>query len=93
MSGFKCVFVFCLLSFVFLEIVSSLYTHIQECKYGKFLINEFDSFIGKFIQRYGEWGEVEVGLFLAFIGTGDVVFDVGANQGAMSIPMARAGDF
>jgi hypothetical protein len=46
--------------------------------------------IGKCFELYGEYSESEVAMMRAFLKTGDVVLDVGANIGDLTVPLAGA---
>jgi len=48
-----------------------------------------DVFIGRSLEHYGEFSEVEVGALMRLVGPGDVVVDAGANIGALTLPLAR----
>ena len=58
-------------------------------RHGQFLILDQDTWVGRALDRYGEWCEHEVQLFRALLRPGDTVVDVGANIGAFSVPLAR----
>lgn len=59
-------------------------------RYGTFMINRHDVFVGASLIRYGEYVEHEWQLMRRFINAGDCVIDAGANIGAFSVPMAQA---
>ncbi len=59
---------------------------LKRCKYGWMLF--WGQFIGKSFDRYGEYSESEVQLMRQFIREGDIVIDVGANIGDLTVPMA-----
>ena len=63
---------------------------IQECRYGPFLLNTMDTFIEKAMITYGEWSEASFQVAKTFINTGDLVLDIGASIGALTIPFAKA---
>lgn len=66
---------------------------LQDCKHGKFVFLPTDALIGASLERYGEYSEGEVELFARIIKPGFVVAEVGANIGALTVPIARmAGD-
>lgn len=48
-----------------------------------------DVYIGRSLETYGEFSEIEVGVLLSLIRPGDVVVDAGANIGALTVPLAR----
>tara|TARA_B100000989_G_scaffold90267_1_gene65288 strand:+ start:2635 stop:3477 length:843 start_codon:yes stop_codon:yes gene_type:complete len=58
-------------------------------KHGIFNFCHFDEFIGLAIREYGEYSELELDIILNFINEGDTVFDVGANIGCFTVPMAK----
>ena len=58
-------------------------------KHGVFNFCHFDEFIGLAIREYGEYSELELNEILNFINEGDIVFDVGANIGCFTVPMAK----
>lgn len=58
-------------------------------RHGRILFNDRDTWIGKSLGYYGEFSEHEVRLFEALVHPGDTVFDVGANIGAFTLPLAR----
>ena len=60
-----------------------------EAKHGKFNFCHFDEFIGLSLREYGEYSELELSTIQQFIKKGDVVFDIGANIGAFSVPLAK----
>ncbi|MBV9835917.1 MAG: FkbM family methyltransferase [Alphaproteobacteria bacterium] len=61
----------------------------KRCRHGTFLYNTRDRFIGRSLELYGEYAELELQLLLRLIKPGDIVIDAGANLGALSVPMAQ----
>lgn len=61
---------------------------IAQTRYGAFLYNRNDQIIGRCLERYGEYSEAEVDLLRQLCGPGSVVADVGANIGAIAVPLA-----
>lgn len=61
----------------------------RRCRHGTFLYNPRDRFIGRSLELYGEYAELELQLLLRLARPGDIVVDAGANIGALSLPMAR----
>ena len=59
-------------------------------RYGKMFVMGTDWYIGQSFEKYGEYGEEEVQLMRNFIDSDSVVFDVGANIGALTVPLAIA---
>lgn len=66
------------------------FNHLQDCRYGKLLYNIHDIYIGRAVQLYGEYSELEIELFKSFIRPGNVVIDVGANIGAHALYFAKS---
>ena len=58
-------------------------------KYGVFEFFNSDVFIGRSIKEYGEYSDIELTIMLNFIKRNDVVFDIGSNIGAFTIPFAK----
>ncbi len=58
-------------------------------KHGYLLYNRNDIYIGRAIERYGEYGELEAGLFKQICHPADVVIEVGANIGAHTVLFAK----
>lgn len=62
---------------------------IKDCKYGKMIYNSTDMWIGRSIEHYGEFSEFETQFLCNLLSEGDVAIDVGANIGALTLPMAN----
>jgi FkbM family methyltransferase len=58
-------------------------------RYGTFLINTNDLYVGKAVELYGEYGEQEIALFRQIIRSGQTVLDIGANIGTHTVFFAR----
>ncbi|TYT75305.1 FkbM family methyltransferase [Desulfobotulus mexicanus] len=58
-------------------------------RHGYFVYNLHDHYIGKSLELYGEYCEHEVSLFSKLIEPGSCVWDVGANIGALTVPLAH----
>jgi len=65
--------------------------HIGEvkAKHGVFSFCHFDKYIGLSLREYGEFSEIELSLMSKFIMKDDVVFDIGSNIGAFTVPFAK----
>ena len=65
--------------------------HIGEvkAKHGIFSFCHFDKYIGLSLREYGEFSEIELSLMSKFIMKDDVVFDIGSNIGAFTVPFAK----
>lgn len=62
---------------------------VAPCRHGTFSFHPTDM-IGRMLYRYGEWAEHEVRLLTSLVRPGDIVLDVGAHIGTISIPLAKA---
>ena len=64
------------------------YNQIAEGRSCHYLYNQNDYYIGKAIERYGEFSRLEMDVLGQLCGPGDVVIEVGANMGAHTVPLA-----
>jgi FkbM family methyltransferase len=64
-------------------------TGTKDCRHGKFMYLLNDAYIGRSLDVYGEYSEGEIDLFRQLLRPGDVAIDIGANIGALTVPMAR----
>lgn len=62
---------------------------ISEYKYGKIIYNSNDYYMGTCISEYGEYCDSEVSIINQILNKGDVVLDIGANIGLMTIPFSK----
>jgi len=71
--------------------MDNLEKHIGEvkAKHGVFSFCHFDKYIGLSLREYGEFSEIELSLMSKFIMKDDVVFDIGSNIGAFTVPFAK----
>jgi FkbM family methyltransferase len=58
-------------------------------KHGYTLYNRNDIYIGRAIEKYGEFSALEMALFEALCKAGDAVIEVGANNGAHTVGFSR----
>ncbi len=58
-------------------------------RHGNFLYNAEDHFIGRSLEVYGEYSELEVQLLVNLAKPGDIVVEAGANIGSCTVPLAR----
>lgn len=58
-------------------------------RHGLTLYNRHDLYIGRSIERYGEFSEGEVELFKQVVRAGATVVEVGANYGTHTLPLSR----
>jgi len=59
-----------------------------QTRYGAMLVNRNDQIIGRALELYGEYCEGEIELLRQLCGPGSIVADVGANIGAVTVPLA-----
>lgn len=59
-------------------------------RHGAFVYNVNDRYIGRSLDLYGEYCESEARLFGQILHPGETAIDVGANIGALAVPMANA---
>jgi FkbM family methyltransferase len=64
------------------------YNAVARWKYGYLVYNRNDIYIGRAIEKYGEFSESEVQLFRQLCRPGDIVVEVGANIGAHTVALA-----
>lgn len=59
------------------------------CKHGVFTYHSEDRFLGTSLRIYGEWSEDEVRMYDVFLKPTDIAIEVGANIGALTIPLSK----
>jgi len=62
---------------------------LKRCRYGWMLFPVGRIYVGKCFDLYGQYSEGEVALMRALLREGDTVIDVGANVGALTVPMSQ----
>lgn len=68
---------------------NSLRTIARVCKHGTFTFFADDEFVGASLNRYGDYSEDEVCMFQKLLTEDDTCIEVGANIGALTVPMAK----
>lgn len=58
-------------------------------RYGNMIINRLDAYIGPCLTEYGEFSPDELNLLKTLVNPQSIALDVGANIGAISVPLAR----
>ena len=66
------------------------HVRLKHCRYGPMLYLPADQYIGQALNRYGEFSEGEAYFFRRLVQLHWTVLDVGANQGAHTIALAKA---
>lgn len=59
------------------------------CRHGVFTYHADCRFLGASLRLYGEWSEDEVRMYDALLTKQDTVIEVGANIGALTVPLSR----
>lgn len=70
-------------------IIEEGHLRLKHCHHGWMLYNARDQFIGRSLDLYGEFSELECQVFAKLIRPGQTVYDVGANIGAHTLAFAR----
>ena len=70
-----------------LDVTRAMRTSTVETRHGVFTIFDEDELVGLSLATYGEYSEGEVEVFRKILKPGDVAIDVGANIGALTMPM------
>lgn len=65
------------------------FNQLAKVKDGYYLYNRHDTYIGKAIEKYGEFSTAEMQLLHQLCTKDDFVIEVGANIGAHTVPLAR----
>ena len=63
--------------------------HLENTRYGKLFANKNDLYIGQALVEYGEYCEFELMFIKQLVQSGNVVVEIGANIGAMTVPLAQ----
>lgn len=58
-------------------------------RYGHMIIHAHDMYVGQSLQLFGEFSPGEMDLYRFLLSPGDVVVEVGANLGALTVPIAQ----
>ena len=70
------------------NIIDTGFNRVIKSRDGILLYNKNDIYIGKSIEKYGEFSHLEAILFEQICKDGDIVFEVGANIGAHTVNLA-----
>lgn len=62
---------------------------VQKCRHGQMLFSDHDAFVGRSLDLYGEYSEAEADLLLHALKPGGIAVEVGANIGALTVPLAK----
>jgi FkbM family methyltransferase len=64
------------------------YTRLRRCRHGLMVYPLTDRFVGRSLDRYGEFSQGEADLFQQIVKPGQVVAEIGANIGAHTVALA-----
>ncbi len=70
-------------------IIEGSYTRVKQTRHGLMLYNINDRYVGRSLDKYGEFSEAEAELFRQIIRPGATVVDAGANIGAHTLHFAQ----
>lgn len=59
-----------------------------DARHGRLIYNRFDQYVGRSVETYGEFSELELQFLLSGVAEGDVVVEVGANIGSHTVALA-----
>jgi FkbM family methyltransferase len=65
------------------------YNRVKLTRYGYMMYNPNDVFLGRSFDAYGEFSEAEVSFVRSCLTPQSIAMDIGANYGALTVPMAR----
>ncbi len=65
------------------------FNRLKQCRHGHMLYNVNDAYVGRSFDLYGEYSEGEIDLFRTFVQPEQVVVEVGANIGAITVFLAK----
>jgi FkbM family methyltransferase len=69
---------------------SGIFNEVGNCRRGLMLYNKNDMYIGRSLQKYGEFSEHEMELLLKLVQPGDLVVEAGANIGTHTLALSQA---
>src|SRR4051812_48350593 len=64
-------------------------TALKTCRHGQMLFLKRDQYIGRSLDLYGEFSELEAEIFTKYLQPGNSVIEVGSNIGAHTLRLAR----
>ena len=70
-------------------VLENRFNKLIEARHGTILYNKNDIYIGKSIEKYGEFSYLEAKIFEQICKAGDVVIEVGANIGAHTLYLSK----
>ncbi len=62
---------------------------LKRCRHGWFMYNRNDQFVGRSLDRYGEWCQAELDILTPLLRPGRVVLDIGAFIGSHTVYFAQ----
>ena len=71
------------------NVINTGFNKVIKSRHGFLLYNKNDIYIGKSIEKYGEFSHLEAKLFEQICKEGDIVIEVGANIGAHTVYLSK----
>ena len=71
------------------NVINTGFNKVIKSRHGFLLYNKNDIYIGKSIEKYGEFTHLEAKLFEQICKEGDIVIEVGANIGAHTVYLSK----
>lgn len=65
------------------------FNELRFCRHGPMLYNKHDQYVGRSLQLYGEYNRDEWDVLSQLVDPDDIVFEIGANCGAHTVPLAK----
>jgi hypothetical protein len=59
-----------------------------KCRHGTFYSIVNDSYIGRSLEEYGEWGQGEMDIYEKFIKKDSIVVEIGSHIGSLTVPIS-----
>ena len=64
-------------------------TIIKDCRHGRMMFLPRDAYVGRALDLYGEYGEIEARTLAQLVGRGQTVVEAGANMGAHTVHLGQ----
>jgi len=71
------------------RVATSGFNRLARTRHGLMLYNRHDAYVGRSLERYGEYSEGEIDLFRQVVRPGWIVVEAGANVGAHTLALSR----
>jgi len=71
------------------QLLTSAFNRLAQTRHGLMLYNRHDQYIGRSLERYGEYSPAETDLYMQSVKTGWTVVEAGANIGAHTLALSK----